>query len=258
MQTINKAVLSVPVQPSTTMALWVRFLLLGGFLTLSLFTRAQNLTVQDSIVQINGIVLSKDRLKALPSVSVIIQGTKRGMVTNERGGFGVVALLGQTIEFSSVGYKTQTLLVTEKLKNSQQALVEILEPDTTYMASQVINGFPNRAQFDRNFASTKVSLDAQELAMKNLDHKTLTTLSKSVPTTSQEIANSALRKQAYQMGTANQVPDLVGVNLMGLFGKKKKPKDTRFLLDSTSHMRVDSTGHLIIDSAKVQTIAPKD
>jgi hypothetical protein len=63
MQTINKAVLSVPVQPSTTMALWVRFLLLGGFLTLSLFTRAQNLTVQDSIVQINGIVLSKDNLK---------------------------------------------------------------------------------------------------------------------------------------------------------------------------------------------------
>jgi hypothetical protein len=258
MQTINKAVLSITVQPRTIMTLWLSFSILAGFLTLSLSPRAQNLTIQDSIVQVNGIVLSKDSLKALPFVSVTIQGTKRGMVTNERGGFGVVALLGQTIEFSSVGYKSKQLLITEKLKNSQEALVEILEPDTTYMASQVINGFPNRAQFDRNFASTKVSLDAQEVAMKNLDHKTLTTLSKSVPTTSQEIENNALRKQAYQMGTANQVPDLVGVNLLGLFGKgKKKPKNIPFL-DSTSHMRVDSTGKLIIDSAKVKTIAPKD
>jgi hypothetical protein len=226
---------------------WLRCLFLGGCLSLCYVTQGQNTTFQDSIVQVAGIILSKDSLRALPGVSVVVLGTRRGTQTNERGAFGIVALLGQEIEFTSVGYKTQHLLVTSDLQNSQKAFVQIMEVDTQYLASQVIKAYPSKAQFERSFATTKVSDDAQELAMKNLDKTTLRTLSKSVPKTVDESTGRVLRQNSNAAASADQVPDFASVNILPTVAKllaKKKKKNV--YSDSTHSVPEVDSLHAII------------
>ena len=197
----------------------MRFTLL--LLLLPALARAQ--TFQDSIVQCNGIVLSKDSLKALPSVSIEIEGTRRGTVTNERGIYGIIALLGQDLVISSVGYKPQRIRVTEEMREHPKALVTILEIDTVQIATSQIRIVPSNHQFNHDFVTTNVSDPAQETAQANLNPKDLKTLSASVPKTAQETTTKQLSNQASKMATNNFVPSFFSTNPLNILNWFKKP-----------------------------------
>jgi len=176
----------------------------------------------DSVVEVNGIVLAQDSLKPLPSVSIVIRGTNRGTISNERGVFGIVALLGQEIEITSVGYKPQHIQVVAR---DDRAHVVIMEMDTTYMETAMIRSRPSRDQFSRDFVNTKFADKDQETAKKNMDPKDLKISAKSVPLTAAEQSDRTLTSNAKAQATAGTVPDVVGVNLLTLFkGKKKRAK----------------------------------
>lgn len=193
----------------------MRCVLLCLLLTAPCLTWAQS----DSVVEVNGIVLSKDSLKALPAASIVILGTKRGTISNERGGFGIVALPGQEIEISTVGYKPQRFQVTT---GDNRAHVVILEMDTAYMETATILSHPSREQFGRDFLSAQFVDKDQETAKKSLDPRTLKIISKSVPLSPSESIDRTLTQNAKNLSNAGTVPDMVGVNLLSLFSSKKK------------------------------------
>lgn len=236
----------------------MRLLLLCLLLTAPVLTWAQ----QDSLVEVNGIVLAKDSLKPLPSVSIVIRGTGRGTISNERGAFGMVALLGQELEITSVGYKPQHFSVTP----SDHAHVIILEADTTYMATALIRARVSKEQFQRDFLGSHFEDKNQETAKKGLDPSTLKILSKGVPLNSSEKADRTLTQNAKNYSTQGTVPDMIGVNLLTLFkGKKKRVKPLPPMgsdLDATPPMagghlpvsarpRADSAGLPRMDSASL-------
>ncbi|QNL47950.1 TonB-dependent receptor [Olivibacter sp. SDN3] len=96
----------------------------------------------------------------LPSVSVKVKGTQRGTSTNEKGEFTLETRVGETLVFSSVGYKTQevtvanTEVVNMQLETDAHALDELViigygqvrKSDLTGSLAQVksteINAFP--------------------------------------------------------------------------------------------------------------------
>ena len=51
--------------------------------------------------------------RALSGVSVLVRGTKRGAATNPTGEYKIQANRGESLEFSYVGYQTQT--ITEEI-----------------------------------------------------------------------------------------------------------------------------------------------
>lgn len=59
---------------------------------------------------INGKVTDETG-KPLPGVSVLVRGTNRGTIADENGSFTIDAKPGETLEFSIVGYITQTIKV---------------------------------------------------------------------------------------------------------------------------------------------------
>src|ERR1700692_3084339 len=89
-------------------------LLLSG----PVLAKAQFDRLKDSVVQVYGFVMTADSLQGIPSVSISVHGRRQGTVTNEQGVFDIALLKGDTIEFSSIGYKSKTVIVPSDIKGN--------------------------------------------------------------------------------------------------------------------------------------------
>src|SRR3954454_15776591 len=100
------------------------FLLLIFFLPVRLLAQFEN--VQDSVVQLYGVVMTADSLRALPAVSVVVKGSNRGTMTNDDGVFSIVVLKNDEIEFTSVGFKPKLIKIPSKLESNQYSIIQLM------------------------------------------------------------------------------------------------------------------------------------
>src|SRR6202012_4363035 len=89
--------------------------------------------LKDSVVQLYGVIMTADSLKAIPMVSVGGKGRNQGTYSNEQGVFSIVVLKGDVIEFSSVGYKPFTLNVPDTFSGNQYSIVQLMVQDAQYL-----------------------------------------------------------------------------------------------------------------------------
>jgi TonB-linked SusC/RagA family outer membrane protein len=94
------------------------------------------------------------------AAGVLIQGTSQGVVTDFEGNFSISVEKGQTIEFSSVGFKTLTILF-----NGQSRLNITLEDETTILDEVVVIGYGTMKKREMTSAISHV-------ASKDLNHVT--------------------------------------------------------------------------------------
>lgn len=94
--------------------------------------------IQYAIAQsrkISGIVVSADDGLPIPGVSVVIQGTKQGVLTSGDGSFTINAATGKTLVFTSVGFAPQQITIppgafpSVKMKSDTRMLSEIVIKD---------------------------------------------------------------------------------------------------------------------------------
>src|SRR5579862_9550824 len=82
--------------------------------------------LKDSVVQLYGVIMTADSLKAIPMVSVVVKGRNQGTYSNDQGVFSIVVLKGDVIEFTSVGYKPVILNVPDTFTGNQYSVVQLL------------------------------------------------------------------------------------------------------------------------------------
>lgn len=202
--------------------------LLFLLLTTTAILRAQPVsTTADSIIQLYGVVVTADSLRALPNVSVMVSGQNRGTLTNEKGIFSIVVLKGDRIEFSSVGFKTQFSYIPKTLQGAEQSLLQLMVTDTFYKPMVIIKPRQSREQFARDFINAKVDDDAIELARKNNDDAKKRVLMETMPLDGKEAVNYALARNAQRYYYSGQAPpqNLFNVAAWGQFIKAWKRGD---------------------------------
>ncbi|AYB33196.1 SusC/RagA family TonB-linked outer membrane protein [Chryseolinea soli] len=120
-------------------------------LTLSTAAWAQNRTV-------TGTVTDSADGSALPGVSVLVQGTTKGVPTDLSGAYTLQLAPGENIiTFSFIGYKTQTVTVGE------QTTIDVkLESDATELTEVVVVGYGEQKKSDITGATANVK--GEELA----------------------------------------------------------------------------------------------
>ena len=170
--------------------------------------KAQFESFKDSVVQLYGVVMTADSLKAIPAVSVVVKGHNRGTITNEQGVFSIVVLKGDQIEFSSIGYKSKLVAIPLNLDGNQQSMIQLLVQDTIYLPATIIKRRPSREQFERDFLNTKVPDDNQEIARKNTDATRRRALLAIYPTDGKEATNYYLKQEASKYYYAGQTPPM--------------------------------------------------
>src|SRR3954466_11890126 len=123
------------------------------FVPSKLFAQFEHM--QDSVVQLYGVVMTADSLRALPAVSVVIKGTNRGTMTNDDGVFSIVVLKNDEVEFTSVGFKPKLIRIPTNIQGNQYSVIQLLVTDTAYLPATIIKPRPSRAQFERDFANAR-------------------------------------------------------------------------------------------------------
>ena len=181
-------------------------LLLIAFSPLSLI--AQYEQTRDSVVQLYGVIMTADSLRALPAVSVVIKGSNRGTMTNEQGVFSIVVLKNDEIEFTSVGFKPKVIKIPSKLESNQYSVVQLMVTDTAYLPATILKPRPSRAQFERDFASARFPDDKYEVARQNTSTAKRRVLAMGLPADGREAVNTSLRQTAAKTYYAGQTPPM--------------------------------------------------
>lgn len=168
--------------------------------------KAQFESFKDSVVQLYGVVMTADSLKAIPAVSVVVRGQNRGTITNEQGVFSIVVLKGDQIEFTSIGYKPKVVSIPKNLAGNQQSMIQLMVEDTIYLPATIIKRRPSREQFERDFINTPVPDDNLEVARKNTNAATMAALARVMPRDGREASNAYIKQAATKMYYTGQVP----------------------------------------------------
>lgn len=166
---------------------------------------AQSKTSQDSVVQLYGVVMTADSLKALPAVSVVVKGQNRGTMTSDNGVFSIVVLKGDKVEFTSIGFKAKQVEVPRDLTGNQFSVIQLMVTDTMYLPATIIKQRVSREQFERDFVNTKVPDDDIEIARSNNSAATRRMLMASMPTDGREASNQYLRQRSAKLYYSGQI-----------------------------------------------------
>jgi hypothetical protein len=167
--------------------------------------KAQFETFKDSVVQLYGVVMTADSLKALPAVSVVVKGQNRGTITNDRGVFSIVVLKGDKVEFTSVGYKPVLVNIPASLQGNQHSVIQLMVTDTVYLPVTIIKPRPSRQQFERDFVNVKVPDDDITIARSNTNTATRRVLMATLPSDGREASNQYMRQSAQKLYYSGQI-----------------------------------------------------
>lgn len=178
------------------------------FLLVSKSTFAQFENMKDSVVQLYGVVMTSDSLKAIPGATIMVKGQNRGTITNNQGVFSIVVLKGDKVEFTHVSYKPVSVSIPKNLEGNQFSVIQLMVADTVFLPATIIKPRPTREQFERDFVNTPVPDDDISIARKNNDAATLRALAAVMPADGRESVNRQLRQQAQKLYYAGQQPPI--------------------------------------------------
>ena len=148
----------------------IRLLPLLFLIVYNLIINAQD---NESFIQFSGIVVSEDSLQPVPFCTIIDKETKRGTTSDYFGYFSFVASKGDSISFSSIGYKKNTFIIPDTLTSNKYSLIQVMYSDTIILKTAVIYPWPSKEQFAKAFVETKIPNDDYQRAMSNLSRSQL-------------------------------------------------------------------------------------
>ena len=182
----------------------LRYIIIIAFI-LPVSAKAQFETFKDSVVQLYGVVMTADSLKGLPAVSIMIKGQNRGTISNDAGVFSIVALKGDVVEFTSIGFKAKTIDIPTDLKGNQFSVIQLMVNDTVYLPATIIKQRLSKEQFERDFVNTKVPDDDIEIVRSNNSYTTRRLLMSSMPSDGREASSQYMRQRASKLYYSGQV-----------------------------------------------------
>ena len=128
-----------------------KFIIYIVFLTSALLGRSQQDSTsgpgqQKNIVQFTGIVFAPDSNSVIPGVHVYVPTVGRGTTTNPYGFFTFPVLEGDSIVFSSIGFKRTHYIVPNRHGPSGfKAVMIVMEEDLTLLDEVEIFPYPHRS-----------------------------------------------------------------------------------------------------------------
>ena len=157
------------------------------------------------VVEISGVVVSNDSLKQLiPNCYVVIPKRKQVTTSNNEGFFSVVAVAGDTIVFSHIGFKPQKLWVPDTLDDNSYLTLIVLEWDRTLLDPVVVYPWPRPENFQAEFLAMQIPTTEYDIAQRNLAIAELKSRAAAMGADAAEMQDYMIRLQNQQMYNANR------------------------------------------------------
>jgi hypothetical protein len=162
----------------------------------------------DNIIQITGVTMTADSLRAVGGVVVEVKSQNRGVESEYTGVFSIVCYKGDTLNFSCIGFRPKQFVVSKNLPGQYFSLIQLMVQDTFYLPETIIRPLPSKEAFDYAFKHWNVPNDQYELARRNTDAYLLRMLAYTLPRDGRESQSRLLQEQARQAVYYGQRPPM--------------------------------------------------
>ena len=161
---------------------------------------------ESELIQFSGVVVSGDSLEPVPYCTVMDQKTKRGTVSDYFGYFSFVAHKGDSIRFSSVGFKTSYYVIPDSLNSNKYSLIHVLSTDTIILPVAFVYPWPSKEQFAEAFINLEVPNDDYKRAVHNLEQAELKERATGTPMNGSMNYNYQMQQMQNKLYYAGQLP----------------------------------------------------
>lgn len=152
--------------------------------------------VYENVIQINGVVMTADSLRAVPDVTILVKNQNRGVESNSNGVFSIVCYKGDTLQFTQLGYRAKEFVISKDLQGQYFSMIQLMVQDTFYLPETIIHPLPTKGQFDYAFTHWRIPDDQYEIARKNTDVLMLRALAYTLPRDGRESQALYQKQQA--------------------------------------------------------------
>jgi hypothetical protein len=162
------------------------------------FSGSAALAQQDAeaLIQISGVIMTADSLRAVPAATILVKNRDRGVEAEDNGVFSIVCYKGDTLQFSSIGFRSKQYIVPKELPGQYYSIIQLMVQDTFYLPETIIKPLPSKEAFDYAFKYWHIPNDQYEIARKNTDAYLLRMLAYTMPIDGREAQSRQLRKMA--------------------------------------------------------------
>jgi hypothetical protein len=172
-----------------------KFYIFFFILAVPFFGNAQQRNTQDSLVEVSGVTLTADSSLVIPDVSILIQGKNRGTMSNDEGVFSIVAIKGDVLVFSAIGFKTKQITIPADLPGNHYGMAQLMVQDTTYLPVTVIRPYPSKDEFEDAFLHWNIPDNKYDIARNNTSLDKLKALEYYTPPDGGEGVNQTFNQQ---------------------------------------------------------------
>lgn len=158
------------------------------------------------LIQFSGVVVSNDSVNPVPFAHIIDLNRRSGTVSDYFGYFSFVAQKGDTIRFSSVGYKTSYFYIPDSLTGDKYSLIHVMKVDTILLKEANIYPWPSKEQFADAFVNTKIPNDDYKRAEANLSDEKMAAYAEQMPMDGQMNFNWQMQQVQSKLYYAGQYP----------------------------------------------------
>lgn len=152
-----------------------------------------------SVVEFSGMVFTEGEDGSpvpLPYTTVAVKGSSRGAYSDLDGYFAFVALAGETVVFSRIGYKTVEIVVPDTLTSNHYKWLQIMSADDYLLPEVIIFPWPSKEHFKQEFFALDISNEIRQKAQENLAAEAMQEMRHSTPPDGKEAGSIVLRQQA--------------------------------------------------------------
>lgn len=177
-----------------------------AFLSIILVFSSLAQTSESNIIQFSGYILTPDTLMGIPFVTVKVNHSSRGTITNQEGFFSFAANEGDTINFSCIGFKDSHYYIPKDLQTNKYSIVKLMTTETYYIDTVTIYPWPTKEMFKQAFLSLEMEETDVDRALKNLEREYLKEMGEAMAMDANENTNYYLRSEAKKYYYAGQAP----------------------------------------------------
>lgn len=177
----------------------MKIFLLSLVLSFAALTGFGQGTLQDSVIQFSGLVVTDGvdgEAVVLPYTNIGILGTSRGTSSDADGYFSIVAIKGETVRFTRIGFEDVDFTIPDTLSQTLYYYIQIMSEGDNILPEAVIFPWPDREYFKYEFLAIDISDDLREKAEENLAEEVLEELRYTIPADGGEASNIVMRERA--------------------------------------------------------------
>lgn len=160
---------------------------------------------QKPLVQFSGVIYDLDSNNVVPYVTLRNQTAKKSYSANYKGYFSFVAQEGDSIHFTSIGYKKIDLVIPSNLTDKKFTLVIKMQSDNIQLPMVRVFPWASIDEFKKEFLTMKFADDDLEIARKNVSRQSLASLAANLPRDGRENVGSAFNYNHIGLTNKNMV-----------------------------------------------------